>query len=614
MKKFLPAILALLCVLLLLPGQQAAAAEPKQANLTYLEHPGDLVVMFQYDRENVDIAFLSPSGTVLRYGDAGVEMAEGDLWRTYKISNAEQGQWKVEYDLGANEKIDFSIIRQNLGAWLQYVKVQVADGAVQVRFLAKSGDVSYYNYEVYAVSTADPTKAVKLGDGSALVDKEEIFTAGEKTLSSGSYTIRIDLIAISGDAELFDSMTSEEITYENPNEPGTIAGFYTQIDPFNHTVTVDWEDFADHEHNGYRLSVYGDGDTLIYQHEPEARETRDSAVYPSDTGVLRIELQWCSGSLWSSPRVRTVDLKNGERLSLRTDEITGGGEAILDYSVTELRTLKLWVDGEAVDTLEVSGSGFVSVPLHPDINRLYAAMTVADSVCYVIDTRLFSDVYPPEIQLFEDLDRKIFTSDRFQLIGRVVSSETLTVNGEQVELQENGDFSHTVSLTAGENLLELRAADPNGNEALMSLTVICRPGGMTVEPDSVSVEHGEARPLWVRYLPLMAALLASALIAVVSWAFLRHSSRKNGVKMLIVWDVLVGLVETVSVVLYMLYVRQSNSLAFLDIVERSQQAAIRHLRLQEIFGQISLAGAGVLAVMIVLTVLLNKRNKRENKG
>lgn len=87
--------------------------DTKRAVLVTTMAENDLVVNFTFDKEIVDIIFISPSGKKLAIGDDGVAYADGDRWRTYRISDAEVGEWSVEYNLGENEFIDYSIIDEN---------------------------------------------------------------------------------------------------------------------------------------------------------------------------------------------------------------------------------------------------------------------------------------------------------------------------------------------------------------------------------------------------------------------------------------------------------------------------------------------------------------------
>ena len=128
----------ILCFLLLFSlFPFTAYTEPKQSIIANLSTPGDLTVMFTYDAEKVDITFISPSGERLGAGSEGVEMKEGDLWRTYRIKGAAAGDWSVEYDLGSNKAINYSILRDNYGLWIQYFTLgELKEDGIDLSFQA----------------------------------------------------------------------------------------------------------------------------------------------------------------------------------------------------------------------------------------------------------------------------------------------------------------------------------------------------------------------------------------------------------------------------------------------------------------------------------------------
>ena len=95
------------------PDTKQADPDAKQVVLVTTTKENDLVVNFIFDKEIVDIIFISPSGERLAIGDDGVASADGDRCRTYRISDAEVGDWSVEYNLGENEFIDYSIIEDD---------------------------------------------------------------------------------------------------------------------------------------------------------------------------------------------------------------------------------------------------------------------------------------------------------------------------------------------------------------------------------------------------------------------------------------------------------------------------------------------------------------------
>lgn len=150
-------------ILFLVPGASfSVLAQIKEAPIAELEREQELAVVFTFDRSVVDLTFISPSGQRLTKDDANVEYAEGELWATYRIAQAEQGQWSVEYDLQQNTEIAYSVLEETQGIWIQYLNVgEISGSRLQLGFEADSdsGDISY-EYFVYALPLEEDRKSV----------------------------------------------------------------------------------------------------------------------------------------------------------------------------------------------------------------------------------------------------------------------------------------------------------------------------------------------------------------------------------------------------------------------------------------------------------------------
>ena len=145
-------------------------AETKDAELITIEEEKDLVVMFSYDKEIVDIVFISPDGVRYVDSDKDVETSSGELWKTYRIKNAVAGTWKVEYDLKSNVEIQYSIIEDSVGLWLQYLNViEQTEDTITLSFLAENAkNDGYYNYVISAIqSNSDGNQEIASGSAGS---------------------------------------------------------------------------------------------------------------------------------------------------------------------------------------------------------------------------------------------------------------------------------------------------------------------------------------------------------------------------------------------------------------------------------------------------------------
>lgn len=610
-RKVILSIQCLFIVLALIIPAQPVYAAVKQVEILTTDRVKDLTVMFSFDKEVVDITFISPSGDRKSVGDSDVSYASGDLWSTYRITDAEAGAWSVEYDLKQNSEIAYSVIEDDYGLWIQYVNVtDISDEKASLAFEAdcESSDL-YYNYELYVISAADGTVISKISDGSAAANEEKQIEVALKSLSSGNYIFRLDVYSRDGEAELFDSLASDPFEYHNPEEPNAIEDFKVLVDLGNLTCNIDWSDFVNWGYDGYRLTV-SENDEIIYTGELERDVTSDGVMFSSDATTLEIKLSYQDNNIWSTERVKTVNLEN-EFLKMQSGDVTNSAQVTLAYQTAAERKLYVNINGEE-GNYQITENGNLSFDLSEGSNTIYAEMECDELVSFMIDSAVYYDIKPPEIKLYDDLDGKTFYTDSVTIIGTVTGGNVLTIADETVEMKENGEFSYEAALSLGENIIIIEAQDVNGNSTRLVLTLY---------KASRMVGGTDAQNGLVQFLPLVAAGLTSILIIVLSVAFMRKKvkttgDRKRRIWPFILWDIFLAIAEAICIWQFISRYLYCNSMNFLEFAERSVSEAARYLRWERIFG----IASGVILLIFIISVLLtifrskrNKKNKIETK-
>ena len=595
-------ILCLLLLFSLFPF--TAYTEPKQSIIANLSTPGDLTIMFTYDAEKVDITFISPSGERLGAGSEGVEMKEGDLWRTYRIKGAAAGDWSVEYDLGSNKEINYSILRDNYGLWIQYFTLgELKEDGIDLSFQADfEGENVYYTYEIYAISSSDPENRNKIMDGMASANEATAAHANLADLPGGDYTLRLDVHYNDGEAEVFDSASTESFSYSNPNEKSEIADYIVKIDKHEHICTIDWSDFTDWSYQNYKLLVVADGET-IYKGEFENDVKDSSIVFSEGTKNLEIQLAYRSDSIWSKYKVKKIDLDK-EYLSLKAEQITSSSQISLEYKVEKEREVKVSVNGKE-GQYKVKDSGFLSFDLEDMRNEIYAEMGVEDSVFYIVDSSVYSDTIPPSITLFENLDGKTFFTNSVTIMGKMTGGNELSIAGKAVALDSSGNFSYVFSLSPGENVLEILAKDANGNAASRTLTLY-RGGGVLNKKIDVKS--------WKSFFPAILGAVCSLFVIILSVFFMKKrgkGERKRGgfLLPLILSDGIFAAGTVLCAWQFVERFRFANSLKYLDLVEKSASKAAEYLRWERIFGLCAIGSLVLFLLCLTGTVLFLRKKK-----
>lgn len=601
-------IIAFLCMIMFVISITTLPvhAESKQAEIVSLNKSGDLTVMFTFDKENVDISFISPSGQVITSDSSDVEFEKGDLWSTYRIKDAAKGTWKVEYDLKSNSEISYSIIEDEYGLWIQYINIMNADNDLEVVFKTDYDESDiYYSYEIYAVSTADTNNIIKLTGGFAKANNEEKVKVNLKQLSSDEYVIRLDAFYDDGGVELFDSVLSEAIKYDNPNVPSEMEDFKVKIDMDEHICSVDWSDYTGWGCNGYKLIVIADGEA-IYNSEMENNIQSNSVLFSEGTKNIEIKLAYKTGDLWSTYKNKTIHLEN-EFLRNITGTITNSSQIDLQYKTIKERLLNVIINEEE-GKYKVKEEGTLSFDLKEEINDVHAELEIEDNVYFIVEGRVYLDTTPPTIKLYDDLDGKTFYSDKIRILGEISGGEILKINDALIEVGEDGSFSYDAELSLGENIIEIICEDSNGNEADRILTLYRGASIFNAE---------ENHQGWMSYLPLIAGALTSVLLIILAFVFMKkkEKSSENRIKVypFVVWDVVVALVSGVCWWQFVSGYIFSNSIKYLELAEKSASQAAQYIKWERIFGIIALAASVIFIFSVILTIFISKKAKNQKR-
>ncbi len=605
-----------ICALLFILSFMAAAsdavcAQEKQAVLITLDQEQDLVVNFAFDKEIVDIIFISPSGELLGPDSSRVETAFGELWASYRVLDAESGEWSVQYDLKGNSSIQYSVIEEDYGIWIQYLNLsKVSDDSITVSFEADCEKKKLnYGYEIYAVCIPNDGSMQLLTSGQAVSGEEHSEDISLLDLSSGDYILSLEISCLDGNAELFDSMRSDKFSFANPQEPESIEDYEVYLDAGNHTCHVVWEEYASY-YDAYKLVVYGDGKEPIYNGTLEEGIWETGFTFPNDSTKLSLALSGQMDGVWSAPLEKEIVFKDGEYLRLGTKEITGDSQFLLEYDAKKERMLSISVNEGEASEYRLMDQGQMAFPLESGSNTIYAQFESDQRIFYVVDTEIYFDAEPPEIILYENLDGKTFHDSSVDVIGKISGGNVLLANGENVELDEFGEFSLACELSPGENVFSLEATDVNGNSSVQALTLY---------QASVAAETGRTAGGWRQLWPLAAALSASVSIFILELLFMKKKDRQAesaGQGSMIGW--LLAAVALLAADVFCIYefIKHwvtAGSMEFIRMAERSVFEASKYLKMRNLFG-IAAGGGAVLWVLLILLMAFRMKRQKGRKS
>ena len=181
-----------------------------------------------------------------------------------------------------------------------------------------------------------------------------------------------------------------------------------------------------------------------------------------------------------APTVVITSPEDGALIASSTVTVT------FDSAATDVDHFEMSVDGseyfEVASPYTITGLGdgthVISV----------RAVDVSGNVGPPATITITIDTTAPVISVLTPGDGQMFTEREITVEGTITGAVAAYLNGEPLELDENGNFSTTVELSEGMNTLTITAVDEAGNEARLTIRVYYYPDIATKEDISAAEE------------------------------------------------------------------------------------------------------------------------------
>lgn len=163
-------------------------------------------------------------------------------------------------------------------------------------------------------------------------------------------------------------------------------------------------------------------------------------------------------------------------------EATNSSQIYINGFGTPNSKVKLYLDGESLQTLDVANDGsftFTNVNLKLGTNNIYGT-TVDDQNKESLPSKtikLFFDNEKPPLSISEPEDNKTIQGGdkKIKVSGKTDAGVNIYVNGTQVIVDRNGNFSTDQNINEGDNTISIKAVDTASNSTETERKVIFRP-------------------------------------------------------------------------------------------------------------------------------------------
>ena len=454
----------------------------KERTTLTLDESQDVIFTFIYDKEEPQITLVSPDGTKYKKDKdyAKVDRETGGLY--LYIKDASAGDWTINYDKKNNTVLDASIVSWYGAVSIDTLKVsEPKDDVITVQVKVFGIEDDYANYYIYAIlpdETGGESGQIELSQGSIFNEDNFEEEVSIEQLPDGIYYIKLEVVVNGeGDVEISDELTSDKaISISGHTKEGNNENIMTVFNEEQGSLYVDWSnartvDFLDKEIDHWLIGVFQNGSMLYYStYEKDVTNARINvdmdnpgnfsvSIYALEQGVIchySLEFPWDSGVF----------------VTIETSEITKDGMFAVKYDTGDLDVFAQVTVGERIENFSWKGASISSMTLdNLKTNEVSVRYGIQKNIYYEITRRISVDAVPPAIDLYGVRETMSTEDKSITLSGRSEKGVTLTINGTQYEVNEDGTFTVTLPVEDGENKFTFVVKDAAENQATRTLVI-----------------------------------------------------------------------------------------------------------------------------------------------
>jgi hypothetical protein len=518
-------LLVALILFISLPLTVVAASETKE--MFTIDRSYNMAVSVLFDREMPVVSFISPSGSVIE--GTSLRYDSGDDWVQFYIPNAVAGTWKITYDKKSNTQFEINYSSyMNSIAISEFAFDSMDNNRISTRFIVDGEANNRYQWQIYAVICENGSVVGEkmLEEGSASFGETVTGNAHVGDLTDyANYQLRLDVWQRDGVEEVYDSRIADGAFSVSGNTTDqAIEDFRAELNVTDGDLLVGWEEWS--QYREYIVAVFDDDisktEPFYYTEITDGRTWFEALFDPAATSV-RIDITGRRNGKNSFTKSKTIEIDNGVHLTAQASGLTNVSQVRIDYEVPQNMAVDVVVNGKT-DTVNLNGTGNFSVKMSDSYNEAEMRYSLIDkNVIYVVKFDVTVDSVPPMLRLPENKAAIRVDKDKYVLAGVTEPSAVLQVEAEIANVQADGTFLHTITLSKGENIIEIKATDRAGNVTAQDV-IITRVSNAGSASDSEGGEGGFWNKL-ENYIPLIGSFLVSIILICVILLFSRGLAR-----------------------------------------------------------------------------------------
>lgn len=506
-RKFMLSAILIVLAAVLLAG--TAGAESSEADLYYNDTTQSIMISVFYENDDVEISFIDPDGNTVSLDSESVVCSSDETSMFVIIRDAAEGQWKIRYDKGSNEYIEYSVQAYESPMWITSLELgEITADSLSVKFTASQEADRQINYKIYLGTDAEMSSRREIESGYAKTNEETEATVSLKDVNTyEAYYLSVYISYKEDGIEYFDEAVTGPFAYKNGETADGIEDYDVEIDKNLNTILVSLDGYMPYSAEGAYITVTADGSEIISEYVSEDL-LKAQAELPENTVTVKCAVTIRNGSgLISAETVKEFDVSGSGVFALTLPESGIQNHYRYEFSYVNADEQSVYFtlnDGETEEVV-LDGDGRQYTMFSEDQNKIYIEYRNEEGVLFVYNESVAVDAIPPTLTLYEDMDGITVSDDSVILAGKAEPGSLLTINDTEVELSERGVFDYEFTLSDGVNTITIAAVDSAGNITSYAIKINKSTAAQAVG----AVTDNETVNKILEYAPLAIALFAS---------------------------------------------------------------------------------------------------------
>lgn len=424
-----------------------------------------LMFSFTYEGDMPDFVIIAPDGMAYdpKYVGNAFTLEEFEGGVNIKIPSAAIGQWMLQYYTENKMKVDISDYEPE--PLFKDFKAELSEDGNMLNwsFSLEHEKKFWFKYNMFISKTGefDGTQRLILSSdayscrmmsGSLLLNEEP-----------GEYSLLIEAEYVLEGKAVKSRASSLSFNYRQGEKLKAPKDFTIEAYKESNELVVGWDGNEFPWADAVRLTVTEDGNCIFRQNLDLSLNS--ARIYLRECGgEINVSLACVRGDdispeteksfAWNPDNEFKITKKDGNR---RNDynwsysyENASGGKIIEE------------VAGNKTETV-LSGNGERTLGLTGDPCEVKLYYTDSEGIVWVYTENVCQDNVPPEVLLNRDYNDISTDLSRIDISGKTEPGASVSVNGMDVAVKEDGSFIYTLNLSFGENSMTLSATDSAGN-------------------------------------------------------------------------------------------------------------------------------------------------------